>query len=111
MQRAVQQLTVIPNLVLIDGNRCPVLPYPSKAIIRGDSTVAAISAASIVAKVTRDREMEIVDAQYPGYGFAQHKGYPTPQHLRSLERLGVSAIHRLSFKPIKRLLKNKISVR
>ena len=81
MQRAVAGLSVEPDYVLIDGNRCPKLPMASQAVVKGDSRVAEISAASILAKVTRDREMEVLDAQFPEYGFAQHKGYPTAFHL------------------------------
>ncbi|MGL5551447.1 MAG: ribonuclease HII, partial [Plesiomonas shigelloides] len=82
MQRAVAGLPITPEFVLIDGNRCPALPMPAQAVVKGDSKVAEISAASILAKVTRDREMAELDAQYPQYGFAKHKGYPTADHLR-----------------------------
>ena len=79
-----------------------------EAIIKGDLTVKEISAASIIAKVARDHEMQDMDIRYPGYGFAKHKGYPTKQHQESLVELGVSPIHRLSFKPVQRLIENKI---
>lgn len=104
MQRAVADLSLIPQLALIDGNRCPVLACASRAIIRGDATEACISAASIIAKVTRDREMTGLDSQYPGYGLAQHKGYPTAAHISALTALGVSPIHRRSFAPVRACL-------
>lgn len=104
MQRAVEGLSVTPKLALIDGNRCPHLAVPSAAVVKGDSQVPAIAAASILAKVSRDREMLQLDAQYPGYGFAQHKGYPTPVHLEALRRLGPTPIHRRSFAPVRNLL-------
>ncbi|MBW7981373.1 ribonuclease HII [Enterobacillus tribolii] len=104
MQRAVAGLSVTPDMVLIDGNRCPRLPMPSQAVVKGDSLVAEISAASIVAKVTRDREMAELDTLYPEYGFAQHKGYPTAYHLEQLARLGATEHHRRSFAPVKKAL-------
>lgn len=104
MQRAVEGLNPIPEYVLIDGNRCPKLTVPSEAVVKGDSRVQAISAASILAKVTRDREMVSLDQLYPDYGFAKHKGYPTAQHLAALEQLGPTPFHRRSFGPVKRLL-------
>ncbi|UJR53464.1 ribonuclease HII [Dickeya zeae] len=104
MQRAVAALPVTPDFVLIDGNRCPALPMPSQAVVKGDSRVAEISAASILAKVTRDREMEVLDQQFPEYGFAQHKGYPTAYHLEKLATLGATLHHRRSFAPVKRVL-------
>ena len=104
MQRAVIALTVVPQQVLIDGNQMPDLPYPAKTIIQGDLTEAAISAASIVAKVERDNEMIRWDKIITGYGFAKHKGYPTAQHLQALEQLGVSPLHRRSFKPVQRAM-------
>lgn len=104
MRRAVLALTTAPEFALVDGNRCPELPCPSQAIVKGDSRVAAISAASIIAKVARDREMIELDQHYPGYGLAAHKGYPSPAHLAALARLGVSPIHRRSFAPVRLLL-------
>lgn len=104
MQRAVQGLTIQPQLALIDGNRCPLLECETLAIIKGDVTEAVISAASIIAKVTRDREMHALDKQYPGYGFAQHKGYPSKQHLQALHSLGVCPHHRVTYAPVKRVL-------
>nr|WP_223281699.1 ribonuclease HII [Xenorhabdus griffiniae] len=104
MQRAVEGLALIPDYVLIDGNRCPALAMPAQAIVKGDSLVAEISAASILAKVTRDREMAELDKQFPGYGFAKHKGYPTALHLEKLASLGATEHHRKSFAPVKRAL-------
>jgi len=104
MQRAVDSLAVRPDTVLVDGNRIPRLSMTAHAIIKGDSKVAAISAASIIAKVARDNEMTALDLEYPGYGFARHKGYPTPEHLEALQALGVCRIHRLSFGPVRKRL-------
>lgn len=104
MQRAVNGLTIAPEYVLVDGNRCPQLSYPSQAVVKGDSRIIEIAAASVLAKVARDQEMLMLDEQYPGYGLAQHKGYPTKLHLEALQSLGPSAIHRRSFGPVKRLL-------
>lgn len=104
MQRAVAGLSIVPEYVLIDGNRCPSLPMPSQAVVKGDSRVAEISAASILAKVTRDREMTELDARFPQYGFAQHKGYPTALHLERLAEYGATEHHRRSFAPVKRSL-------
>ncbi|RAU41819.1 ribonuclease HII [Pseudomonas sp. RIT411] len=101
MQRAVEGLQVQPRLALIDGNRCPKLAVPSAPVVKGDSQVPAIAAASILAKVTRDREMQVLDALYPGYGLAGHKGYPTGEHLDALRRLGPTPIHRRSFAPVR----------
>ncbi len=104
MQRAVANLTIQPEFVFIDGNRCPALNMPSEAIVKGDSRVAEISAASIIAKVTRDREMIELDKKYPQYGFAKHKGYPTKVHFAALEEHGVIPEYRKSFKPVKKVL-------
>lgn len=104
MQRAVVGLHLAPDYVLIDGNRCPLLPMPALAVVKGDSRVAEISAASILAKVTRDREMVELDARFPEYGFAQHKGYPTAYHLEKLALLGATEHHRRSFAPVKRVV-------
>ena len=104
MQRAVAGLSVQPTLVLVDGNRCPVLPMRSEPVVKGDSRVPAIAAASILAKVARDREMLELDQQYPGYGIAGHKGYPTPVHLAALRELGATPIHRRSFGPVRKAL-------
>jgi ribonuclease HII len=100
MQRALDSVTLLPQFLLLDAITLPQVSIPQKAIIRGDSLCISISAASIVAKVTRDNLMKAEDEMYPGYGFAQHKGYGTPGHMRSLERLGPCAIHRHSFAPI-----------
>lgn len=104
MQRAVYGLNVTPTLVLIDGNRCPILPMRAEAIIKGDGLIAEISAASVLAKVVRDREMQSADLLYPGYGLAGHKGYPSPEHLEALTRLGVTPIHRKTFAPVRKIL-------
>jgi len=104
MQRAVNALLPTAEHALIDGNRCPELSCPARAIVKGDSKVAAISAASILAKVTRDREMQLLDIKYPGYGLAQHKGYPSKAHIAALEMLGVTPVHRRSYAPVRKLL-------
>jgi len=104
MQRAVYALDIEPENVLVDGNYCPQIYYKVEAIVKGDSLVPAISAASIIAKVTRDDEMIEMDKQYPGYGFAKHKGYPTKQHMLALQALGICDIHRRSYSPVKRYL-------
>ncbi|MGI9274267.1 MAG: ribonuclease HII [Endozoicomonas sp.] len=104
MQRAVAGLSVKPGLALIDGNRCPELPCRAEAVVKGDALVPEIGAASILAKVTRDREMVELDKQYPGYGIAGHKGYPTKVHMDALKKLGATPIHRRSFKPVREAL-------
>jgi ribonuclease HII len=104
MQRAVAALSLAPELVLVDGTHCPRLACPAQAIVKGDNLVPAISAASILAKVSRDREMLDLDARYPGYGLAQHKGYPSKAHLAALQTLGASPVHRRSYAPVRRLL-------
>ncbi|EJF9955355.1 ribonuclease HII [Vibrio parahaemolyticus] len=104
MQRAIAGLNVQPDLVLIDGNRCPELPMDSQAVVKGDLRVAEISAASIIAKVVRDQEMEELDKQHPQFGFAKHKGYPTKAHFEAIEQHGVISEHRKSFKPVKKAL-------
>lgn len=106
MRRAVLALQPQPEFALVDGNRCPQLPCDAEAVIKGDASVAVISAASILAKVTRDREMVSLEQEYPGYGFASHKGYPTKAHLTALARLGVTPIHRRSFGPVKKCLQD-----
>lgn len=100
MTRAVQGLSIQPEHVMVDGNRCPKWSYSSQAIVKGDGLIAQISAASIIAKVARDHEMFDLDKLHPEYGFAQHKGYPTPLHLAKLNELGPLSIHRMSFKPV-----------
>jgi ribonuclease HII len=104
MRRAILSLPIPPSYAWVDGRDRPSLPCPAQAIVRGDSTIASISAASIVAKVARDREMEDLDRLYPGYGFAQHKGYPTQAHLEGILRQGISPVHRRSFAPVRRCL-------
>ena len=104
MSRAVKALDPAAEYALIDGNRLPELELPATAIIKGDALVAAISAASILAKVQRDREMVELDEKYPGYGLAKHKGYPTKDHLAALTELGPCEIYRKSYAPVKKLL-------
>jgi ribonuclease HII len=104
MRRAVDGLRLLPKLVLVDGNRLPVLPMRAEAIVQGDDKVAAISAASILAKVTRDRWCLELDRQHPAYGFAKHKGYGTAQHLAALQVHGPCPLHRASFRPVAELL-------
>lgn len=104
MRRAVSALDPSPRRVLVDGNRCPELDCPAEAIIGGDGRVPAIAAASILAKVARDRLMEALERDFPGYGFARHKGYPTQTHREALVRLGPCPEHRRSFAPVRVLL-------
>lgn len=105
MARALAALAPVPALALVDGNRLPKsLPCAARAVIGGDATEPAISAASILAKTERDRIMRELDAVHPGYGFARHKGYPTPEHFAALERLGPCPIHRRGFEPVRRLV-------
>ena len=105
MARAVERLSVQPHYVYVDGNRCPQWKYPSQAVVKGDSLVPSISAASIIAKVSRDREMQELDRRYPGYGFARNMGYPTPEHLAALKSLGATPAHRRTFGPVAQVLK------
>ena len=104
MQRAVEGLSIQPKHAMVDGNRCPELTMPSTAVVKGDSLVTVISAASIIAKVVRDRECIELDRLYPGYGLAKHKGYPTKEHMAALIKLGPTVIHRKSFGPVRKLL-------
>ena len=104
MQRAIKSLKIRPHFVLVDGNRIPDLDIPAQAIVKGDSLVPEISAASILAKVARDAEMLALDKQFPQYAFAQHKGYPTKLHLEKLAEFGVLPQHRRSFAPVRKLM-------
>ncbi|MCS5711167.1 ribonuclease HII [Candidatus Berkiella aquae] len=103
MKRAIENLSLTPKLALIDGNRCPNLIIKSEAIIGGDDLIAEISAASIIAKVARDKIMSYFDKSYPDFGFGQHKGYGTQKHLLALQKHGVTPLHRKSFAPVKAL--------
>jgi ribonuclease HII len=104
MRRAVEKLALQPEYVLVDGNRLPVWPYASEPVVKGDARVAAIAAASILAKVTRDRQMQKLDVKYPGYGFAVHNGYPTKAHIAALQKLGITPVHRVSYRPVAAVL-------
>ncbi|MCF6434574.1 ribonuclease HII [Pseudoalteromonas sp. MMG022] len=104
MSRAVEGLSIGPDFVFVDGNRLPKLMMPAQSVVKGDSLVPEISAASIIAKVARDQEMLALDAQYPEFGFAGHKGYPTKAHFAALEEHGITPHHRKSFKPVQRIL-------
>lgn len=104
MQRAVDGLGLVPERILVDGNRLPAFAVPAAAVVGGDGTVPAISAASILAKVARDALMDTLAEHHPGYGFEVHKGYPTPSHRKALARLGPSPIHRMSFAPVRAAL-------
>ncbi|HWU34729.1 MAG TPA: ribonuclease HII [Methylovorus sp.] len=104
MRRAVEQLGVQPHKLLVDGLHCPQVTMMTEAVVDGDSKVEAISAASILAKTARDKELYALDQQYPHYGFAKHKGYPTAFHMAMLIEHGVSPVHRRSYAPVKKLL-------
>ena len=110
MRRAIEDLTTRlgtwPDKALIDGNRCPELPIAAEAIVKGDAKEPAISAGSIVAKVTRDRQMQILHERHPEYGFAQHMGYPTEAHFAALKQYGACDQHRRSFSPVRKVLEN-----
>lgn len=108
MRRAVESLSPTPSEALIDGVHCPKLLIPCRAIVKGDSSVAAISAASILAKTARDMEMLQLHQEYPQYGFDRHKGYPTAMHLETLRRYGACKIHRRSFAPVKLAIANQL---
>ena len=109
MKRAVESLGMQPDEVCVDGNMLPPISCRCRAIVKGDQLVAAISAASILAKVARDAEMTALDGRYPGYGFASHKGYSTPEHLAALRSLGPCEIHRRSFEPVQVLLQKDLA--
>lgn len=104
MSKAVGELSVAPEAVLIDGNRCPSLPCPGESLVNGDALSLSIAAASIVAKVTRDRHMRELDEAFPDYGWARNKGYGTAEHRRAIQQFGVTEHHRRSFKPIREAL-------
>jgi len=104
MRRAIEQIRVRPEEVWVDGLHCPQIAYPVRAVVRGDATVASISAASILAKTERDAEMLRLHRQFPRYGFDRHKGYPTPGHLDALHRYGVCEVYRRTFAPVRKLL-------
>ena len=104
MRRAVQGLKTLPTQILVDGNKAPDLSVPVRAIVKGDQTIPEIGAASIIAKVVRDREMEVLADRYPSYQFSRHKGYPTPAHRKLLRQLGPTPIHRRSFGPVRKVM-------
>jgi len=104
MKRSINGLEIAPEFVLVDGNRCPDIEFPCEAVVKGDAKVAAISAASIVAKVIRDAEMKQLHLEHPQYGFDRHKGYPTKDHMEALQVHGLIPQYRKSFKPVKALL-------
>lgn len=104
MRRAVEGLALVPREVAVDGLHCPQLAMPVRAVVKGDSLIAEISAASILAKTARDAEMRELHQIYPGYGFDRHKGYPTADHLAALARHGVTPIHRRSFGPVRKVI-------
>jgi len=109
MRRAVEGLALVPHEVAVDGQHCPLLAMPAYAVVKGDSLVAEISAASILAKTARDAEMLKLHLSYPDYGFDRHKGYPTADHLAAISRYGVTPIHRRSFGPVRRALEQSLS--
>ena len=104
MRRAVESLRIIPDEVLLDGEHCPALRVPVRGVVDGDARIKVISAASILAKTARDAEMRRLHERFPQYGFDEHKGYPTPQHLRALRRFGVCEVYRRSFAPVRELI-------
>jgi ribonuclease HII len=104
MRRAVEGLKLTPDFILVDARKIPDCAAPQRGLVHGDALSASIAAASIIAKTTRDAMMVELDARYPGYGLAEHKGYPTPRHLEALRRLGVSPIHRRGYRPVREAL-------
>lgn len=106
MSRAVAGLHVMPNFVFVDGNKMPKLPMPAQTVVKGDARVQQISAASIIAKVARDEQMIALDEQFPQYGFAKHKGYPTKDHMQALKQFGAISHHRKSFKPVAQAIRD-----
>jgi len=108
MRRAVESLSVSPHEVLFDGPHCPLLALPVRGIVDGDAKVRVIAAASILAKTARDAEMCRLHGRFPQYGFDEHKGYPTPQHLRALRRHGVCEVYRRSFAPVREILEREV---
>jgi ribonuclease HII len=110
MTRAVEALGFEPAWILVDGNACPRWQLPSKAVIAGDAKCRSIAAASIVAKVTRDRIMAEHAEIYPGYGWETNRGYPTPEHIRALDTLGLTPLHRRSFAPVRERMAHKLSL-
>jgi len=111
MKRAVEALGMAPEEVCVDGQHVPQVAFKCRAIVKGDRLVAAISAASILAKVARDAEMALMDVRYPGYGFARHKGYASPEHLAALKARGPCEIHRRTFEPVRALLQAHLPYR
>jgi ribonuclease HII len=107
MKRAVDALSLRPDFILVDARTIPHCPYPQRGIIHGDALSASIAAASIIAKTTRDAHMRELDRVYSGYGFASHKGYPTPEHLRQLRKLGALPVHRRSFAPVREVIQGR----
>jgi ribonuclease HII len=104
MRRAVERLAVLPALILVDGNRLPGFAFPTRCVVGGDGISLSIAAASIIAKVTRDRAMAALAERFPGYGWERNAGYPTPEHLAALRRLGVTAMHRRTFRPVSEVM-------
>lgn len=103
MKRAIKQLPLVPDIIMVDGMHGPKLEIPVRTVVRGDSLIAEISAASILAKTARDAEMLLLHERFPEYGFDQHKGYPTKKHINALQMYGITTAHRLSFAPVKTL--------
>ncbi len=111
MKRAIEALRINPELVLVDGNKCPIINFPCEAIVKGDSKVQAISAASILAKTARDANCLALHQIYPQYNFAKHKGYPTAEHMDLLQAFGVTPVHRKSYAPVRNLITKNLIVK